>query len=204
MTRMPALGMILLGLMASPGGRDFSVAEARVDGKSGAEAQRMTQERLAICRLASSLPRPTFPPCLTASDFVSGYWVGSGDPGDCLRVTEVSTGEYSVAYLTRSHDSMLRFIRAATRRGNVLTLGGPVADFNGMCVEQLYAFSNGIQPWLIPDGSVPEVRVFAQMKGCSALTPTGSESTPSSRRTPKGNRFAGTRWGSRLIAETRT
>jgi hypothetical protein len=44
-------------------------------------------------------------------------------------------------------------------------------DFNDMCVEQLYSFSNGSQRWLIPDGSVPEVRVFAQMKGCTALTP---------------------------------
>jgi len=170
-TKMPAFGMLLLGLMASPGGRDFSVAEARVDRKTSAEAQRMTQERLAICRPASSLPLPTVPACLTASDSVSGYWVGSGDPADCLRVTEVSTGEYSVAYLTRNRDSTLRFLRAATLRGSVLTLGGPVVDSNDVCVEQLYSFSNGSQRWLIPDASVPEVRVLAEVKGCSALTP---------------------------------
>ncbi len=171
MTKLPAFGLILLGLMASPGGRDSSVAEARVDGKTGAEAQRLTRERLATCRPASSLPLPTFPACLTASDSISGYWIGSGDPGDCLRVVEVSAGEYSVAYLTRSHDATLRFLRAATLRGNVLTLAGPVADSNDVCVEQLYAFTNGTQRWLIPDASTPEVRVLAEMKGCSALTP---------------------------------
>lgn len=171
MTKMPAFGMMLLGLMASPGERDFSVAEARVDRKTGAEAQRMTQEKLAVCRPASSLPLPTVPACLTASDSVSGYWVGSGDPGDCLRVTELSPGRYSVAYVTRNHDSTLRFFRAAKLRGNILTLGGPVVDSNDVCVEQLYSFSNGSQRWLIPDASVPEVRVIANMKGCSALTP---------------------------------
>jgi hypothetical protein len=170
-TKLLVFGVMVLGPMVSPGGRDFSVVEARVDGKTGAEARRMTQERLAICRPASSLPPQSVPACLQASGSVSGYWVGSGDPGDCLRVTELSTGEYSVAYLTRNRDSTLRFLRAGRLRGNVLTFGGPVMDSNDVCVEQLYAFSNGNQRSLVPDYSVREVRIIAEMKGCSALTP---------------------------------
>jgi hypothetical protein len=150
--------------------RDTSVAEAWLDGKSGAVAKQLAEATLAACHPpATSAGLPVS--CFAASDAVAGYWVGGSDPGDCLRVRAAPSGGHVVAYLADSHDAIFRFRRAAVLQGNVLSLAGPVMDADQVCFERLYVVTSEGKRWLIPAPTVPEVATFVQSKGCAALAP---------------------------------